>query len=416
MPDKRVAILGGGILGCSIFALLSGRPGLEVKLCEAGRSVGGGSTAKNHGRNHCGATGVFSDPEEVTARKMDGNRYLRVLPGFSHSKRPGVYRCMTDVDPIPFRLEALARRIDISDLDKVHAARKWLKPCVNGSAFSVPEFALSPAEIAYELYLVGLRHRGTFQPNFPVESVRRQAGKLYLKSSQKDETWADFVINASSKYVNTVKFENRQPLVDLVFHRWPVMAIQKTDLPRPSLRRRPTLDHVLTVVDREKMFPSVIPHKEWFTFDCKTEPEEVDGPSAYPPTNPGLYNPKNAQECHIFEVTRSVFKPLDAIPEHEFALKVKVFYGIHGRRKGPPADSDLSQVFEYPDLENYLVRQGGLATTALLDAIETADEVESRIGASSPPSHRDRLRSLVEGLLETEKKPGMIYEGSEAPY
>jgi hypothetical protein len=314
---------------------------------------------------------------------------------------------MSNVDPIPFRLEALARGIDISDLDKVHAARNWLQPCVNGPAFSVPEFALSPAEVAFALYLVGRHHGGTFHSKFPVESVRRKAGKLRLKS-QDDELWADFVINASSKYVNTVQFENRRPLVDLVFHRWPVMAIQSAVLDQ-------SLDHVLTVVDQEEMFPSIIPHKEWVTFDCKTEPEEVKSPNAYPRQNPSRYNSKNAQQRRIFEVTRSIFKPLAAIPEHEFATKVKVFYGIHGRRRGPVADSDLSQIFSYKDVENYLVRQGGLATTALLDAIETADEVERRIRRSPLPSHQERLRSLVERLLEKETKPGMIYEAPDAP-
>jgi hypothetical protein len=407
MRKKRVVVIGGGILGCAIFAFLSAHNKMDVELFEANNVVGGGTTAKNHGRIHCGATGVFSDPFKVTLQKMSGNRMLRTLPGILENKTPAVYRCESAVDSNKFRLAALDRTIDISDLDSRFAAQSWLKSHISGRAFSAPEFSLNPAKLAYALEKAGSAGQGNSSLRSRVTRVYRNEGKIQVLTDRGDNFSADFVVNAASKYANTIQFEDRPPLLDLTFHRWPVMAIKKQDLLFNS-KKVPSLNQVITVIDEAGLYPSVIPHGDWITFDCKTSPEEVETPDSYHIPNPRKYNPHMKQEKIIFDTTRSVFRPLGALPAEDFSARAIVFYGVHGRRKGPAAESDISESFIYPDIENYIVRHGGLMTTALFDSAQTADEVELKLFGEKEKDKYRRLEQLIENMKE--RTPPMIWQ------
>src|SRR5690348_16794537 len=56
----RVAVVGAGIKGAALAALLTVDPGVNVTLIDAGQ-VGGGTTAANHGRLHLGTANWRTD-------------------------------------------------------------------------------------------------------------------------------------------------------------------------------------------------------------------------------------------------------------------------------------------------------------------------------------------------------------------
>lgn len=404
LQKKRpvVIIKGGGVLGSSVFSLLTEHQHLDVMLLEASPRLGGGSTAKNHGRVHSAATGIFTDPKDVSIRKVQGNRILRTFSGIWDNKRPGIYRCARGVNGDAFKIACLNRGVDISDVDRSYAAENWLlKAHADGRAFSLPEFAFNPARLTLDLARLGRRRGGNILLGCQGNYVYRSNGRLAIKSANGHRLSADFIVNTASKYANTIQFEDREPLLDLAFYRWPVMLI-------PS-RFVPPLDHVLVVNDGDGLFPSVIPHKEWVTFDCKTQAEEVNSPNLYPFPNPRPFDPEQSQELQIFNTTRRVFRPFASMSGQRFAERVRVFYGVHSRRRGEFAGSDICKMFGYDNVENYLVAHGGLATTSLLDACEIVEAVEMRLGLRSP-KRAERLTHFVSALTRHQPDPGMIYE------
>ena len=402
MRTKRVAFIGGGLFSIASATFLAENKSVEVWLGERSWRLGGGSTGKNHGRLHCGATGVDTDPPEVTERKLQGSRYMRTLPGIWDSSAPGVYWCGKGTDSDEFRAKCLSRHIDVSELARWRQQSRWLlEGATAGHAMSVPEFSLNPARLTGRLAHIARERGANIVTRCETREVKRTAGGLAVRNGKGDTFTFDFVVNAASKYVNSVLFEDRPPLLDLEYYRWPVMAIPAAAMPR--------LDHVLVVVDKAKMFPSMIPHGEWVTFDVKSEPERVGGPDDYPAVNPRPVDGSDAKEQEIVRRVRAAFRPLAELPRDEFMKRTVVFYGVHGRRSGELATSDIAVSRTYDDVDNYLVRHGGLMTSSLLDALETVEAVEGCLGIKSPPREQ-RLLRLARDLVRRWPGLGMIFQ------
>ncbi|QLH38143.1 MAG: hypothetical protein HWD60_03045 [Defluviicoccus sp.] len=88
---------------------------------------------------------------------------------------------------------------------------------------------------------------------------------------------------------------------------------------------------------------------------------------------------------------RSVFPGLRTVADDD----IGVFYGVHGRSPvaaGNPhhTPSDILAIHGHPGLPGYLEPSGGLATTAIRDAVEVAAEVARRTGLD-PIAPAERL-------------------------
>ena len=70
---KRIIVIGGGIKGSSLAALLSACEEYEVLLIDRG-NIGSGTTCTNHGRLHLGTANWRREPLSRMRRRLSGRR------------------------------------------------------------------------------------------------------------------------------------------------------------------------------------------------------------------------------------------------------------------------------------------------------------------------------------------------------
>src|SRR3954451_15410895 len=149
---KRIAVIGGGVKGSSVAALLSACGEHEVLLIDRG-NIGSGATCTNHGRLHLGTANWRREPLSRMRRRLKGSETWRLLPTALESSEPALYCFDSEDAGEKFRAKCEAAGICIrpATADAVRSVRGWIDPARFRSLFEVPEFSFSPARLAGRL-------------------------------------------------------------------------------------------------------------------------------------------------------------------------------------------------------------------------------------------------------------------------
>jgi FAD dependent oxidoreductase len=384
-PMKRkVLVIGAGIKGSAIAALLSLDDSFEVILIDKGK-VGSGTTSTNHGRLHLGTSGWRTETDDLISRRMQGSMLMRQLPEITTCSSEGYYCIEHDKDLTEFVAKCSVNRIPHRILQKNELDNSWINLDQFAGVIQVPEFSFNPARVAGRLANSFVQQGGTLQLGQSAKRLYREGERIFLELENESSIEADIVINASTRWCNTVKITDCDPLFAIEWFRWRLLCLRSEDLP--------LIRQVTVVVDPQKKSPSAIPHEHWITIDCKTDLEQLDTPEGDQNSSWRPIDLTNRIDFELYSTGCSYFQPLQQLAVTELPTKLFSMAGIHARLIGAPPGS-VNRVYSTEDCPNYFLTFGGQASTAILDAIETLEHLAS-LGVFSSIDREELIQQLA---------------------
>jgi glycine/D-amino acid oxidase-like deaminating enzyme len=367
--DKpRVSVLGGGVRGCSIAALLAESGQFSVTLFEK-HLIGSGITSLNHGRLHCGATLWHANADEtseekavrtaVIRKRLRGAELIRAsLPDCFAQVQPALYLIHHDL-ATAFKDSCAQYGIPISPRHLDAASRAWVHPSLGDWAtVSVPDYGFLPTDLALRFALVASAAGALILPNHPVQSVVHRGQVFFITLADQSMHEVDAVVNATCGWAKTIDCELHRHLDLPLQFSYPEITL----LLLRNTGQVPPLPHSLTIMDPENLQPTVIPHLNAYVFSAST------------PTSLWHYNSRSVVERALLNTCRSVFPPLKTVPAA--GNDVKLVTGIYPRLDHLHPVRPF-HVHSALDKSLYWVVSGGNATTTLLDACETVGNMLS---------------------------------------
>ncbi len=389
-----LVIIGGGIKGAATAAIASLSADFNVTLLERDR-IGSGATSTNHGRLHLGTAGWEHEAPELIQRRRLASHLVRQLPDVLVANTEGLY-CFEDIhdaerfqsvaerDGIPYRI---AKRTEIGD--------DWLNASRYPRLLHIPEYAFNPARLAGRFAQTCLDHGGTVLTQHDVQRIDRESSKLHVHLANGEILHADIVINMLARWGSTISLPASAPRLDIRWFQWQLLCLHTAALPT-----FPDLERVIMIIDNARQMPSAIPHHDWITLDYKaTHVQEVISPDGEDIKNWRQFDMNQAIDADNFSSVADVFKPLSSYPSYELTPHLFSLTGIHGRRLNVPPGSQ-NTVEMSPLCPGYVVAFGGQASTGLLDAIETIEQI--RTWYNCGPEPRDQVISNLQQQLASQ--------------
>lgn len=400
---RKVIVIGAGIKGSAIAALLSLDDTLEVVLIDKGK-VGSGTTSTNHGRLHLGTSGWRTETDDLISRRMQGSMLMRQLPKITTCSSEGYYCIERDKDLKEFVEKCSVNRIPHRIVQKSELDTSWINIEQFSAVIQVPEFSFNPARVAGRFANSFVQRGGTLQLGQSAKRVYRKGEQIFLELENESSIKADIVINASTRWCNTVKITDCDPLFTIEWLRWRLLCLRSEGLP--------PIKQVTVIVDPQKKVPSAIPHTRWITIDCKTDLEQLDTPEGDRNSSWRPIDLTNQVDFDLYSTGCSYFQPLQQLAVTELSTKLFSMAGIHGRLVGSPPGS-VNRVYSTENCPNYFLAFGGQASTAVLDAIETLEYLADR-GVSSS-IEREKLIQQLACSLTTDPLPNSNCMAWEQP-
>lgn len=401
MMKHRIVVLGGGIKGTAVAALLSLQPRFEVLLIEQ-NLIASGTTRTNHGRLHWGTASWRSDSDELMRRRRAASELMQQIPGVTSVSSNGVY-CFEDSTD----LDVFLRRCEENKMrQKSVGAETVAGPWVSAERYvgfvQLSEFSFNPAVLAGRFAAFAI-HNGAsiLVRSLATHITRREQDTFLINIVGQPPVIADCIINCTSRWCNDVQidgvsrlrayrnidgvFHEGEHLDEIEWHSWRLLCLRAEAVP--------VLDRVTVAVDRARNAPSVIPHYGWITIDG--QPRRTLLASRIDDYRCG-WRPLNLDDeidHKLFVDARDFFAPLRLGPQSQNYLFS--FAGVHGRIKNATPGS-RSTLYRCPDCPNYYVAFGGQASTSLLDALEVAESVVSTF--NRPLTRESMLARLIQQL------------------
>lgn len=413
MGKPRVWVLGGGIRGCSIAAILAESGHFAVTLLEAA-AIGCGATSANHGRLHCGTSLWRGAPGEsadeaarrasVVRRRLLGGVLIRqAMPDRFARALPSVHLVHPDLGQ-PFRDACATYGIPASTVEVIGPVRDWVSaPHRNWSAVEVPEYAFAPTTLARRLVMLASHRGAAVRHHCPVRAVTRAGGVLRVTLDDRTVRHADAIVNAASG--PSAKFEcelnaELEPALRLSHPAVRLLVVRPRD-------RLPVLDRPAMLIEPHGLLPSVIPHGDALVFHADVRggttgcsPSSSSSSPSWPPDWPSCrriaaFNPACPVAAAQLEACRRFFPPLSwpGVAERLETL-CEIYPRLEGLRPSRPF-----RVHSPPDGSPYWAVSGGNATTTLLDARDVA-ETMLRTMAAGPRLPADAAHERAGQWLE----------------
>jgi glycine/D-amino acid oxidase-like deaminating enzyme len=391
---KRTIIIGAGVKGSSLAALLSACGDHEVTLIDRS-NIGSGATCTNHGRLHLGTANWRKEPVTRMARRLKGSETWRFLPGALECENSALYCFETEEagDAFEERCERARLCIRPATKETVRSVRGWIKPSEFPRMYEVPEFSFSPARLAGRLAHFAERNGARVLADHVVTDVDANSRSVRVKLASGQVETGDCVINMSAKWASTIRLKQSAETVDVNWYQWPILCLRA--------RAFPPLPRVV-VIDAEGKSPTVIPHRDFITLDAKgAPPQQVHSPDATAHEAWRKLNLKRQPEGQIVETARQHFPAFAKLSPAELQEHAYSFVGIQGRKRhNNPlklTGGSKSDVYTVPLYDRFLVVLGGQASTALLDANEVIDYMWQR-GLCERSSRQELITRVAAGL------------------
>jgi glycine/D-amino acid oxidase-like deaminating enzyme len=228
---RHVAIVGGGVIGCST-ALELRRRGFDVSVIDRNGEVGHGTTSASCGvvRRYYSQPGMIAMAHEAAQIWADWPRYLGpVEEDLAVFHRPGMLFVLPLLDETVHSLLAEMKRVGIKasllTAEEVRERFPYLdtashfpaKP-VSDPAFLEPSdrpiagaifeedsgYVVSPGIATSNLRRAGEREGVRFLMNTRVRKIRREGGRFVVETESRGPIEADVVVNASGPHSGIV--------------------------------------------------------------------------------------------------------------------------------------------------------------------------------------------------------------------
>lgn len=399
---QRIVVIGGGVKGSSLAALLSACGEHDVLLVDRS-NIGSGATCTNHGRLHLGTANWRREPLTRMRRRLKGSETWRLLPTALESAEPALYCFDTEQDGDQFRAKCAAAGIPTRlALDSViEGVGDWIEPGRFESVVEVPEFSFSPARLAGRLAAYAEQNGAEVLYDHSVTGLEGGDGYVDVELASGRVERADCVINMSARWASSLHLQDECGVVDIDWFQWPILCLRASSLP--------PLSRVI-VIDANGKSPTVIPHGNFITLDAKTRPpEQVYSPDATAHEAWRRTKITRELEGQVVTLAREYFPAIGNLAPEKFDDASYTFWGIQGRRRHDNplrlTGGSQSEVSSFQPYDRFFVVVGGQASTALLDASEVLDYLWER-WLCGRHSRQDLLSRVAAGL------PSEPHEGS----
>ncbi len=392
-----MAVIGGGIKGAAVAALLSVHPNLHVTVLEADR-LGSGTTSTNHGRLHAGTEHWRDENLELMRRRHRGSVLTRAVAALPADK-PARYALPHELsDEFAERCHAASIPIRRHPAD---AADLWISD-PGYDLFDVPEFPFNPARLTGALSATARCRGAAIQTGRRVDEVALRPEAVSLRVDGDGELEVDVTLNLAARWSVTIDVRDRPPLLEIDLFQWRLLCVRADVMP--------PLDHIVAVSDQTGRTFSGVPHPGWVVIDGGADPKQAETPDLGRMANWRAVDPSMPAGAALLEQATSW---LPGLREAAASGSVFTFDGIQGRLRGAKPGS-ISTLFTYPDDGRYIVSFGGQASTAILDAVELIDHLWARgflpSGDGAWSLGRLSAWSLAGRALSGEWIAGMIWE------
>lgn len=405
MAEKKIAVIGFGIMGAAIICALNQdfTDGHTLHVFDGLRFDGEASCACQD-RVHGGLAVLNYSSGAYVESKHKGMLYLRLISGVDPVK-PAVYAFEGGIKHFEvFMSKAEASGVPVKEISPTLELRKAFAPSAKVFAETLEyptNFArLRSGMLRFTTDRIGGRFM-LMKQNINVV-VPQKDGKLSLYSNDEEVGKYDIVINRAGRWANHISVKGYdQPLIPEAKQvRWPFFFVSRSALPElPSAMQR-----VLTLIDEPGSInysSTFIPHlhkqeKHVITLDTKCPALELaDDPRQLSPRGPEKYDHRDRTQRQMMERIMESF-PITQKVSHD---DLRVVYGVHFRDIDAKSSvhytpSDIMTIHTYNGLDSYVAPFGGLATTCMLDAFDVANHVALKLEQSSY-THEERLVWLV---------------------
>jgi hypothetical protein len=363
-----VAVLGGGIRGTAIAALLAQSQTCEVILLERDR-IGSGTTSTNHGRLHSGASLWQEGLDSLVHRHRTGSKLIRQLPGVLEEQEQGIYFVPEDTPFFETELERL--QIPYRRLRSWKFINSFMQGDRFAAAYEVPEYHFNPARLAgkFAAYAESLGAAiSTKSAIYAIEAGTGQQFCICLANGSKIK--AHFIVNVLGSWSNQIHSELPLPHLNLEWHQWRILCLL------PEIPSATPPNRVIAIADKNTL-PTAVPHKPWITFSCRKTPEKVPVPIEMSGGEWRRFDKNDEFDAVLFEISAQHFLPLQSSSAQQRLFSFSgVYPSFEMCRERPYSLLHSEQV------PNYYIVYGENATTALLDATETAEVILQRLDPS----------------------------------
>lgn len=406
----HIAILGGGIRGTSLAALLSATGCFGVSIIERSH-IGAGASSTNHGRFHLGTWNYRNNTDITVARNWLSYQLLYQLPNATSSTSWSYYCIESEQDVSQFVDFCEKHYIPFRLTDPSQISSNWIRSEKYAVIVEIPEFSFNPANLAARFTKFGIDTGNCSLLLGKAKVITQQSGKFWIHLHNNMIVCADVVINMLGRWSNEVQSDLDLPKLELLWNRWRLLALQ---MPRLSL---PPLERAITIEGNDHKPLGALPHGSWAIFGCDVPAESLDSPEDLPVKDTWrFYDPRHSIDYLLLKKHAQHFPVL----EESSALSQELysFSGVYPELKSECTKNDSNdqrtpygtyKVYENFDIPNYFVVFGGNATTAILDATEMVSKfldryIETGYNSSSI------LETLSSSFPKKTSSGGMIWE------
>ncbi|MDJ0592830.1 MAG: FAD-dependent oxidoreductase [Pleurocapsa sp. MO_226.B13] len=408
----RVVVLGGGIRGATISALLAATGLAQVILIEP-REIGSGASSTNHGRFHVGTWNYHENDSQknpfasaILKANKESYKLLSQIPNATDSTK-WAYYCFEQQELVDDFVDFCEnQQIFYRPISKLRINRTWCDLDLIDSVIEIPEFSFNPARLAARLVEAAVRLGTCCVYRARAQRIDSHNNIFQVGLNNGDVVEADWVINAMGNWSRTIQSNLPLPRLEITLQRWELLCFSCSDFGVPPL------DRVVTVQKKDREFIGLLPHGKWVVFGNDIDRETLESETEIlekhflKPFDNAVKNEREILAAH---------KSYIPVLQKNLTQHLYSFSGVYSERsqvtenaKGKP--TPYSSQFEYEsDVQGYLLIFGGSATSALFQATQVIERVLSE-QQSFKGDYIELLRKLMVYIPDRDFGCGMLWE------
>ena len=423
-----IMILGGGIVGTSLAAMLSASGSVRIILIDPAKA-GHGISSTNHGRAHCGPWNPPTDTKEainIIQRNEESQRLLDRLPNVWESKRYGLYCTASPLASSDFKrfLAKVGKESDFHVAPDAHMVKRWINPD-QFDCFQVPEASFSPASLSDRLlqYAIATNRCSALEGYADKLELVGSRFRVTLLSGAQVE--GDGVVNCLGGWHNTLRSDLDLWRPKLVFNNWRLMALNSDSIGEQRLDRVITIDRSHTDPRRTEGPLAVIPHGGWVVFgkDLVATPMQSQD-ELLPGEDWRTLNWRDRMDKELFEAHVEYFPILKRLYDSKNLGSLFSFPGVYPEVwstdaversvTGVPTPYLVKTSLIESKIPGYVSLLGGSATSALANAKDACVSILKKHSIDTS-GQAEWIERIAAGIPK-EGNPSMIWDYHRAPF
>jgi glycine/D-amino acid oxidase-like deaminating enzyme len=423
-----VIILGGGIVGTSLAAMLSATGYVQVILIDPAK-VGHGISSTNHGRAHIGTWNPPSDTEEairIIQRNEESQRLLDRLPNVWESNRHGLYCTASPEGTTEFKqfLAKVQKEREFHLAPDAHVVKSWIDPN-QFSCFQVPEASFSPASLAGRLHDYATATRRCDHIKDYADRLERRGSSFYIRLASGEEVRGDVVVNCLGGWHNELQSDLDIWRPKLVYNNWRLMAFNSDAVRQERLDRVITIDRSHTGSARSEGPLAAIPHGAWVVFGKDLVASPMRSQDEVPPGEDWrTIDLRDRMDGELFESHAEYFPILKHLYDARNMKAIFSFPGVYPEVwstdaversiTGVPTPYRVKTSWVESGVPGCMSLLGGSATSALANAKDACASILTKHDLNA--ADKEEWIERIAAGIPKHGNPSMIWDYHRAPF